>query len=168
MFSKDKSRIVEVMRIVTLCFLTRSDEILLAQKKKGFGGGKWNGYGGGLEDGETILQAACREVKEESGALIDSGDLQKRAEIEFYFGDDLRIYCHVFIAKHWQGKPTESEEMGEPQWFKIENFPYDEMWAADAKWIPEIVKGRSIKAVVRFNSTGDTLHGMYIEDTVLS
>lgn len=35
-------------------------EILLGLKKRGFGEGKWNGFGGKVEPGETIPQAAAR------------------------------------------------------------------------------------------------------------
>ena len=34
--------------------------VLLGLKKRGFGAGKWNGFGGKLEPGETIEQAAKR------------------------------------------------------------------------------------------------------------
>jgi 8-oxo-dGTP pyrophosphatase MutT (NUDIX family) len=50
----------------TLMFLFNSQgQILLAMKKRGFGVGKWNGPGGKVQEKETILQAAVREVKEE-------------------------------------------------------------------------------------------------------
>ena len=32
------------MKLSTLCFCVRGDSVLLAMKKRGFGGGKWNGY----------------------------------------------------------------------------------------------------------------------------
>jgi 8-oxo-dGTP diphosphatase / 2-hydroxy-dATP diphosphatase len=34
--------------------------VLLGLKKKGFGKGKWNGFGGKVEKNETILEAAIR------------------------------------------------------------------------------------------------------------
>lgn len=46
--------------------------VLLGLKKRGFGTGKWNGFGGKVEPGETIRQAAIREMKEEAG--IESGE----------------------------------------------------------------------------------------------
>jgi 8-oxo-dGTP pyrophosphatase MutT (NUDIX family) len=36
-------------------------------KKRGFGHGKYNGFGGKVEKSETISQAAIREMYEESG-----------------------------------------------------------------------------------------------------
>jgi 8-oxo-dGTP pyrophosphatase MutT (NUDIX family) len=50
-------------KIFTLILITRknSREILLGfKKKKGLGQGKWNGFGGKVEPGETINQAAVR------------------------------------------------------------------------------------------------------------
>ena len=42
-------------------------QLLLGRKKRGFGEGKWNGFGGKLEPGETVEEAAVRELQEESG-----------------------------------------------------------------------------------------------------
>jgi 8-oxo-dGTP pyrophosphatase MutT (NUDIX family) len=55
------------MKHVTIMFLRREGELLLAMKKRGFGQGKWNGAGGKAEPGETPLQAAIRETEEEIG-----------------------------------------------------------------------------------------------------
>ena len=40
------------------------ERILLAMKKRGFGAGKFNGFGGKVEARETILEAALREFEE--------------------------------------------------------------------------------------------------------
>jgi len=40
--------------------------LLLGMKKRGFGAGKWNGFGGKIEVGETPRAAAIREMKEEA------------------------------------------------------------------------------------------------------
>jgi len=34
-------------------------------KKRGFGVGKWNGFGGKVENGETVFDGAMRELQEE-------------------------------------------------------------------------------------------------------
>ncbi|MBI2030953.1 NUDIX domain-containing protein, partial [Candidatus Kaiserbacteria bacterium] len=57
------------MKQTTLCFLVGYDRMCLAMKKRGFGTGKWNGVGGKVHDGETIEQAAVREVHEEIGTI---------------------------------------------------------------------------------------------------
>jgi len=40
------------------------DRILLGMKKRGFGAGWWNGFGGKVQQGETIEEAAKRSTKE--------------------------------------------------------------------------------------------------------
>ena len=49
-------------KLFTLVLIRDSDRILLGLKKRGFGKGRWNGFGGKVETGETILQAAHRLV----------------------------------------------------------------------------------------------------------
>jgi len=45
--------------------------MLLGMKKRGFGAGKWNGFGGKVEPGETVEDGAMRELHEEAGLLLD-------------------------------------------------------------------------------------------------
>ena len=47
-------------KILTLAFVRRQRDILLGYKKRGFGAGKWNGFGGKVEIAETIEDAAKR------------------------------------------------------------------------------------------------------------
>ena len=56
----------------TLCFVIRGGEILLIRKKRGLGAGKINGPGGRLEPGETALDCAVRETREELGQVGSS------------------------------------------------------------------------------------------------
>ena len=44
-------------KLFTLCFVLREGEILLGLKKRGFGAGRWNGFGGKLDLGESIEKA---------------------------------------------------------------------------------------------------------------
>jgi 8-oxo-dGTP diphosphatase/2-hydroxy-dATP diphosphatase len=60
-------------------------KVLLGKKKRGFGTGRWNGFGGKVEEGETIEESAKRETREEAG--IDVSDLEKVGIIEFEFQD---------------------------------------------------------------------------------
>ena len=47
-------------KVLTLAFIRDGDQLLLGMKKRGFGAGKWNGFGGKVDPGETILQGAVR------------------------------------------------------------------------------------------------------------
>ena len=43
---------------LVLVFRKETSEVLLGMKKRGFGVGKWNGFGGKVEPGESIVAAA--------------------------------------------------------------------------------------------------------------
>ena len=47
-------------KLYTLTFIRNGNNILLGMKKRGFGAGRWNGFGGKVDADETILQAAKR------------------------------------------------------------------------------------------------------------
>ncbi|EIW71045.1 hypothetical protein TREMEDRAFT_59989 [Tremella mesenterica DSM 1558] len=49
--------------------------VLLGRKKRGFGIGLWNGFGGKLDQGETMDQCVIRELYEECGLIPNSGGL---------------------------------------------------------------------------------------------
>jgi len=54
------------MRDMTLCFLVKGhppSEVLLDLKKIGFGQGKYAGFGGKAEAGETVEAAAMHELE---------------------------------------------------------------------------------------------------------
>jgi 8-oxo-dGTP pyrophosphatase MutT (NUDIX family) len=58
-----------IKRILTLCIIHKNSKILLGMKKRGFGAGFWNGFGGKVKEGESIEEAAKRETKEEIGVV---------------------------------------------------------------------------------------------------
>lgn len=134
------------IRQVTLCYLLNEDEIVLAMKKRGFGEGKLNGYGGKLAPGETITQAVIRELNEESGVTASEDDLDKVGEIDFFFPHkpEWNQTVHVYFLNRWQGEPVETEEM-KPFVFSKKELPYDRMWSDDPYWLPHAIDGKHVK-----------------------
>lgn len=143
---------MEIKRDVTICLAARGGDILLAMKKRGFGAGRWNGLGGKVRHGETIKDAAVRESFEEARIKIKKEDLEKTAEIEFYFPPEKEEFnqrAHIYIIRQWDGEPEETDEM-RPQWFKNSDIPYAEMWPGDKIWLPRLLVGEKIKGKIFF------------------
>lgn len=129
--------------ILTLCIIYQDRKILLGKKKRGFGVGRWNGFGGHVEDAESIEEAAAREVLEEAGLKVKS--LEKMGIIIFEFQDGHQSFeVHIFRGKDFEGEITESEEM-KPEWFDVDNLPLDNMWPADVYWLPIFLKGKKFE-----------------------
>jgi len=135
------------MKQVTLLFLIRDNEILLAMKKRRYGAGKWNGVGGKVDPGESAKDAIIRECQEEIG--VTPLNLKPVGRLKFYERDDPNFGhdCHIFIATEWQGKPVETEEM-RPQWFNIKDIPYKQMWPDDELWLPIMLEGELFEGTV--------------------
>ena len=152
------------MKISTIGYCLKENEILLAMKKRGFGAGKWNGFGGKVKESEKIKSAAAREIFEESGLQVEETALQQVAMLQFYFESELVFKSHVFLAKEWEGEAKESEEM-KPQWYPMDKLPFDEMWAADCQWMPLILSGKKIEGVVNFNSDGSLVKDFSWKET---
>jgi 8-oxo-dGTP pyrophosphatase MutT (NUDIX family) len=127
-------------KILTLIMVTQPGKILLGMKKRGFGAGKWNGFGGKLEPGESILQACQRELEEESG-IVAIDPIQVGVLLFEFEGDDVQLEVHVFHASQYVGEPVETEEMV-PQWFAFDLIPYAHMWPDDELWLPLLLDGQ--------------------------
>ena len=135
----------EKLRKVSLCFIEQGEEILLAMKKRGFGAGLWNGYGGKQKPGESIEETAMRETNEEIGVRINK--MEHVATINFFFDEEQKV-C-VYMIRDYSGKPVESEEM-KPEWFDKKNIPYDKMWPDDKYWLPKVLEGKKLNATFVF------------------
>ncbi len=139
-------------KILTLCLLVDKQKILLGLKKRGFGQGKWNGFGGKLlMPRETIEQAAKREFEEESG--LSCKQLEKRGILQFH-GEiqDMIAEVHIFSVLGYSGTMKENEEM-RPQWFDLDKIPYDQMWLDDPYWLPVFLKEQKFRGTFWYEGT---------------
>lgn len=134
-------------KVTTLCVVFNGTHILLGMKKRGFGKGKWNGFGGKLYENESIDEAAYREIQEEVGIIPES--LRKQAIFTFLGEAEDDIEVHVFRVREFTGEPTESEEM-KPRWFPHEEIPFHDMWPDDKHWLPLFLAGKKLKGTFLF------------------
>lgn len=143
-------------KLLTLCIPVREGQVLLGMKKRGFGAGKWNGFGGKLEPGETIEVAAKREVLEECGVTIQ--DMEEVGIHDFIFQEkpDETLEVHVFRVTRYTGDPVETDEM-RPQWFREKELPFEAMWADDQYWFPLFLSGKKFRGKFFFDQAGQVL-----------
>ncbi len=136
-------------KILTLCIIHQHPKILFGMKKRGHGQGKWNGFGGKVEKGETIEQGAIREMKEESG--IEISKMNKLGIIDFEYQDGSgNMKVHIFDVKEFKGSPIESAEM-KPKWFDVNKIPYNQMWPDDKYWLPMFLNEKKFEGKFIFD-----------------
>ena len=141
---------------VCVCYVLRrtaDDElqVLLGRKKKGLGLGNIVGLGGKLEPGESALDAAVREVEEESGLTVTAADLAPRGMLTYLFPhrESWSQQSSVFVCLEWTGSPRESDELN-PVWFDVAALPLDEMWDDARHWLPAVLAGEAVSATFTF------------------
>lgn len=150
-----------IKKLLTLCIVHQHPNVLLGMKKRGFGAGRWNGFGGKVEATEAIEDAARRELHEEAG--IRAGALERVGVLDFEFkGNPEILQVHIFRALDFSGKPTESDEM-KPKWFHIDKIPFKNMWPDDPHWMPLFLGGKKFKGKFLFGKSDAILKKNLVE-----
>lgn len=129
--------------VLTLIYPRRPAErqVLLGLKKRGFGAGKWNGFGGKVEPGENVEESAVRELLEESCFQATPSDLRWCGTLTYIYDTKPKgMEVHIFDLENWSGESLETEEM-KPAWFLHDDVPLKEMWADDEHWLLQYLDG---------------------------
>ena len=113
------------LRAAVYIILIKDNTVLLLRRHNT----EWkNGWytlpAGHIENNETILDCACREVNEETGITLNKNEL-KLVHIVRYRGKEHYIEF-FFTASHWEDDPrlTEPEKCDDLGWFPLTNLPH--------------------------------------------
>ena len=122
-----------------LCYIKKDDCYLLLlrnKKKNDMNEGKWMGVGGHIENNETPKEAAIREIKEETGLVVEQ--LNYVGVVEFV-NDDYSEVMHLFTVDAFKGELIECNE-GTLKWVPIKDIYNYPMWEGDKAFLPLIAK----------------------------
>lgn len=112
------------LRCAVYVFLIKNNQLLLLRRTNtGWEDGKYGIPSGHLEKNESVLAAAVREAKEESGIDIEQKDLKMVHIMHRRVNHDyIDIY---FTANNWQGEPfiLEKERSDDMGWFEFDKLP---------------------------------------------
>jgi 8-oxo-dGTP diphosphatase len=102
---------------------------LLGKRKGSHGAGLYSLPGGHLEKGETLVDCAIREVKEETGLDVESAVILT-ARDEFFPVENLQ-YATIYLFAHYQGddepknmEPNKCEGWG---WYDMVGFDMEDV-----------------------------------------
>ncbi|SET95409.1 NUDIX hydrolase [Paracoccus homiensis] len=111
-------------RLAALAVTLREDQVLLARRRNPPDAGLWGFPGGHVDPGETALQAAARELAEETGVTatprryLDNVDLIRR-------DSDGALQFHFLLAAvqcdYVAGQPVAADDALEASWWPVEH-----------------------------------------------
>jgi 8-oxo-dGTP pyrophosphatase MutT (NUDIX family) len=97
-------------------------EVVLASRRTRRGDLAWGLAKGGVEEGESMEQAAVREVLEETGLTVELETSLGETKYFYVWGDArIRKTVHFFLMRFTGGDPEDrDDEMEEVRWFPLE------------------------------------------------
>jgi mutator protein MutT len=108
----------------TIAVVIRNEQVLLVRRANPPDAGKWGFPGGKIEQGETLAQAALRELKEETGisadilrvfTATDAFEQDKNGQIQ-------RHFILIAVLCRWKhGEPVAGDDALEARWLPIGN-----------------------------------------------
>jgi ADP-ribose pyrophosphatase YjhB (NUDIX family) len=109
----------------------RGDEVLLVKRGKEPRRFGWSIPGGAQEIGETVAEAAIREIAEETGLAIEVTGLLDVIDA-IVRDDDGRVRTHytlVDVAAEWlAGEAVAADDVAEVKWVKLAAVEAEPMW----------------------------------------
>jgi 8-oxo-dGTP diphosphatase len=109
-------------RVGVIVVVRRGDQVLLAQRSKGGYIGRWGFPGGHVERGETVIEAAMRELMEETGVsatphgvltTLDEIGRSASGEVDWH-------YVLIAVLADWiSGEAVAADDAADVRWATI-------------------------------------------------
>ena len=128
------------MELTTLVYIRHGDSYLMLyrnKKAKDINKGKYIGVGGHFLEGESPVECAVREVKEETGLTV--GKLDPRGIVTFVYGDVVE-YMHLFTCDEYEGELIDCDE-GELSFVPFSQVMDLELWEGDRIFLRKLMDG---------------------------
>ncbi|MBG9656998.1 NUDIX domain-containing protein [Bacillus firmus] len=128
----------EIVLVVSTT-IVQDGKVLMIKEKKATVKNKWNFPSGHVEKGEDILEAACREVKEETG--LDVKLTHTTGIYNFISSTDHQVILFHFIAQITGGVLSlQEEEIADSKWVNLSNLnSFKDEELRDARVIRQIL-----------------------------
>lgn len=135
-----------------LVYARHGDEVLMVHRNApdrpgDYHAGKWNGLGGKLELDESPLEAARRELREESGLDVSESAFRSLGVLTFpnfkaHKSEDWICFVYECRVSDFQRSQPVSGPEGELHWVRASELGGLNLWAGDRQFIGHVAAGR--------------------------
>lgn len=144
------------MRNTTLCHIEKDGKYLMlhrVKKQNDLNHDKWVGIGGKFEDKESPEECVIREVKEETGLILNS---YTYCGIVTFVSDVWETeYMHIYHSNDFSGTLKECDE-GNLEWVEIKQLYELPVWEGD-KIFFKLIEEKAPFFSLKLEYHGDTL-----------
>ena len=100
--------------------------------------GKYNGLGGRLEPGESVVECMRREIREESGLLVEQMALRGTISWPGFGKHGEAWFGFIFRVDTWSGTPHTGNHEGTLEWIPVESMLDLPLWESDRLFLPMV------------------------------
>jgi 8-oxo-dGTP pyrophosphatase MutT (NUDIX family) len=138
------------------------ESVLIIEKLRGMGKGKWNFPGGKRQGAESDKEMVLRELKEET-SLQCLVEIEFCGEIEFLFEGEAqgnwsnrcRLYSMDLETQELPKVASQDLTECRPFWVLYNNIEWDRFWPDDRNWVPQIRQRAKVFRRCLFDSRGE-------------
>lgn len=106
-----------------LAVIVRGSQLLLVRRNNRPNAGLWGFPGGKIELGETVMEAAIRELQEETGIEAEARDILTSVDVILHDKEGVLKHHYVLVAvlcEYITGEPLAADDVSEAEWFEYE------------------------------------------------
>ncbi|TQV72480.1 NUDIX hydrolase [Denitrobaculum tricleocarpae] len=106
-----------------LAVVVRGAQLLLVRRNNRPNAGLWGFPGGKIELGETVMEAAVRELQEETGVEAEARETLTSVDVIIHNNEGALEHHYVLVAilcEYISGAPLAADDVSEAEWFDYE------------------------------------------------
>jgi 8-oxo-dGTP diphosphatase len=131
------------LKLATLVYALRDEQVLMLRRTTEPNRGRWVAPGGKIDHGESPVECAVREMREETGLVIERPVL-RAVMTETSPRADYQWLTFVFVAWDFDGSFTPAPGIGEFRWVPVDEVTKLPIPPADAIFFPRLLEDGSM------------------------